>query len=598
MINIEKTGKRIALLRREKQLSQEQLAEQLHVSAQAISKWETGRSLPETATLPLLSAVLGQSIDSLLLPQELALLSAVYTDGNKQQDVTSLVSRFLNRDQLVLTVSDQLFDGLLQSGRIKLLIIKYETPSGVYSTYALTGQQLALDVHTKGYSLDVPGLTLVHAAYGNELASRDMLKKMKHYAYFGWQQFTVDQQLFPGTMGHEGKEYLLLVYWNAEGIQAVSCAEGEQMHYNAERTRMFVTALSRQRYIIDNVQQLGFGKGMDCSWAGALYTALTSMGTATSYEEVMGISGACWRAAFTPVWDYSAADALTAYDYASPAFSAYGLKARWAERLSAEERRLESSAVMESLHNHRLPVAINLRVAPEWGVITGYLDNGNTLLCRSYFDDETFTELKDDPEFRETMKDSSGYLYVDHWPYRLLFLEKSSDNPPPSGLDNLLASLRIKLDSMQAVEQQGYLLGYRALDAWREGLLDDVWYTAADKETFARRYSVNHFCMTALTDARRSAAAYLRASLPLILNAQVYALLAEMAAIYDQIYKLLDHHYSNMTPPAALQTQPGLKQLWDRKERRQQAELLHKTAGLERRGDELAAMILEQLRAE
>ncbi|MEK5450787.1 helix-turn-helix domain-containing protein [Paenibacillus sp. FSL R7-0331] len=597
MINIEKTGKRIALLRREKKLSQEQLAEQLHVSAQAISKWETGRSLPETATLPLLSAVLGHSIDSILLPQELALLSAVYTDGNEQQDVTPLVSRFLNRDQLTLTVSDQLFDGLLQSDRIKLLIIKYETPAGIYSTYALTGQQLALDVHTGGYPLGVPGLTLVHAAYGNELDSRDMLKKMKHYAYFEWQQFTVDQQLFPGTVGHKGNEYLLLVYRNAEGIQAISCAEGEQLHYNAERTRMFVTSLSRQRYIIDNVQQLGFGKGMDCSWAGALYTALTAMGTATSYEEVMGISGACWRAAFTPVWDYSAADALTAYDYASPAFSAYGLKARWADRLSAEERRLETSAVMESLHNHRLPVAINLRVAPEWGVITGYLDNGNTLLCRSYFDDETFTELRDDPEFRETMKDSSGYLYVDHWPYRLLFLEKSGDNPP-AALDNLLASLQIRLDSMQAGEQQGYLLGYNALAAWQEGLLDSAWYTAADEETFTRRYGVNHFCMMALTDARRSAAAYLKASLPLMLNTQAYASLAEMAAIYEQMYTLLDHYFSNMTPPAALQEEPGPKQLWDREDRRQQAELLHETAGLERRGDELAVIILEHLQAE
>ncbi|CAH1219170.1 hypothetical protein PAECIP111892_04677 [Paenibacillus auburnensis] len=109
MISSEIVGKRIAMLRREKQLSQEQLAEQLHVSAQAVSKWETGKSLPETATLPLLSGILGHSIDSILLPQELTVLSAVYTDGYQQQDVTHFVNQFITGSKLSLTISDQSF---------------------------------------------------------------------------------------------------------------------------------------------------------------------------------------------------------------------------------------------------------------------------------------------------------------------------------------------------------------------------------------------------------------------------------------------------------------------------------------------------------
>lgn len=52
MVSSEKVGQRIATLRKTKGLSQEQLAQQLHVSTQAVSKWETGKSLPETATLP------------------------------------------------------------------------------------------------------------------------------------------------------------------------------------------------------------------------------------------------------------------------------------------------------------------------------------------------------------------------------------------------------------------------------------------------------------------------------------------------------------------------------------------------------------------
>ena len=45
MIDLERTGKFIARCRREKQLTQKQLAEKLHVTDRAVSKWETGVSL-------------------------------------------------------------------------------------------------------------------------------------------------------------------------------------------------------------------------------------------------------------------------------------------------------------------------------------------------------------------------------------------------------------------------------------------------------------------------------------------------------------------------------------------------------------------------
>ena len=36
------------------------------------------------------------------------------------------------------------------------------------------------------------------------------------------------------------------------------------------------------------------------------------------------MSGACYRTCFTDVWDYSCTDALVAYDYAGPLYSAIG----------------------------------------------------------------------------------------------------------------------------------------------------------------------------------------------------------------------------------------------------------------------------------
>ena len=53
-------------LRKEKQLSQEELAEILDVSRQAVSKWEQGIGYPEVEKLLLLSGKLHVSLDSLL----------------------------------------------------------------------------------------------------------------------------------------------------------------------------------------------------------------------------------------------------------------------------------------------------------------------------------------------------------------------------------------------------------------------------------------------------------------------------------------------------------------------------------------------------
>jgi len=61
-------GKQILLLRKRNGFTQDELAEKLGISAQAISKWENGHALPETTVLPLLAKLLNSSIDSILTP--------------------------------------------------------------------------------------------------------------------------------------------------------------------------------------------------------------------------------------------------------------------------------------------------------------------------------------------------------------------------------------------------------------------------------------------------------------------------------------------------------------------------------------------------
>ena len=56
-------GEKLQKLRRESALSQEKLAEQLHVSRQAISKWERAESSPDTDNLIALARLYGISLD-------------------------------------------------------------------------------------------------------------------------------------------------------------------------------------------------------------------------------------------------------------------------------------------------------------------------------------------------------------------------------------------------------------------------------------------------------------------------------------------------------------------------------------------------------
>lgn len=60
------TAARLTQLRKERGLSQEELAEKLHVSRQAVSKWERAESSPDTDNLIALGQLYGVTLDELI----------------------------------------------------------------------------------------------------------------------------------------------------------------------------------------------------------------------------------------------------------------------------------------------------------------------------------------------------------------------------------------------------------------------------------------------------------------------------------------------------------------------------------------------------
>ena len=69
-MNISKVAEQIAVLRKNKGITQNELGERVGVSFQAVSKWERGETLPDVAILPDLAKVLETSIDNILLGGE------------------------------------------------------------------------------------------------------------------------------------------------------------------------------------------------------------------------------------------------------------------------------------------------------------------------------------------------------------------------------------------------------------------------------------------------------------------------------------------------------------------------------------------------
>ena len=69
-----KLGENIRALRLQKELTQEQVAQQLGVTYQAVSKWENGTNTPDIALLPEIAALFGVTIDALFNQDEVSTL--------------------------------------------------------------------------------------------------------------------------------------------------------------------------------------------------------------------------------------------------------------------------------------------------------------------------------------------------------------------------------------------------------------------------------------------------------------------------------------------------------------------------------------------
>lgn len=83
-------SEKLIQLRKSKNMTQEELAEELYVSRAAVSKWEQGRGLPSIDSLKAIATLFGVTVDALLSGEELLTVARSEAESKEQKLRASL----------------------------------------------------------------------------------------------------------------------------------------------------------------------------------------------------------------------------------------------------------------------------------------------------------------------------------------------------------------------------------------------------------------------------------------------------------------------------------------------------------------------------
>lgn len=268
---------------------------------------------------------------------------------------------------------------------------------------------------------------------------------------------------------------------------------------------------------IDGFPQLQWGKWKDCSYCGCVTAILNVIGINISYEEVMGLSGACYKAIMLDNWCPSSEMLQNGINCEENVGKAVGVAVY---TIQDEEQR--NQQVINSIHAG-VPVLIcGQRWEPEWSVVCGYKFENNKIkfFGRTYFDYHT-----DVP--KDEIYTDNKYFCADRYPGMfpealLRFYDKSCE--PISKKSALKVSLETCIKMFEQVSGN-HKFGYDAYDTLIRGFeLDD--------QAYYMNCSNDQYHIGSLMDARRAASVYFETNADILSGANKDKLL-----IASQLYK-------------------------------------------------------------
>lgn len=131
-----KIGRLIAECRKKQGLTQLQLAEKLNITDRAVSKWETGRAMPDTSIMLDLCEILGISVNELLIGEEFMM------EQNDQKNEQLLLDMAKELEKKNKTIWSSMWAIMIVSivGLIAgLLVAAFLIPEGVWQLVAILG---------------------------------------------------------------------------------------------------------------------------------------------------------------------------------------------------------------------------------------------------------------------------------------------------------------------------------------------------------------------------------------------------------------------------------------------------------------------------
>ena len=130
-------SEKIQILRRDKEWSQDELAEKLNVSRQSVSKWESGKALPDSEKILAMANLFDVSTDFLLKDEQ----EPVFVNDERVNELKEMTDNIVKNINPELSIHDfRVVDGPMHTNLIFDVVIPYgfkEVPNEIIKEISL-----------------------------------------------------------------------------------------------------------------------------------------------------------------------------------------------------------------------------------------------------------------------------------------------------------------------------------------------------------------------------------------------------------------------------------------------------------------------------
>jgi PHD/YefM family antitoxin component YafN of YafNO toxin-antitoxin module len=282
--------------------------------------------------------------------------------------------------------------------------------------------------------------------------------------------------------------------------------------------------LKEDAVVIEGIPKLGWETGKINSFIGAVELVANHLGIKKDYVEIDGISGAAFRLHFCKDWCPSSPDPTCGYNSGEAALNALGLVFK-TMHLSSDGKNKPAikKAIMASIDKNIPVIAIDLIDVPEWGVITGYQNNGEELLCRTYFDKR------------------NSYEIAQKFPWALYII--TGTKPMANDISLYKQSFKTILANLTTKNYGQYFSGINAFEQWIEHLANSD-FANMDTSKFNNAVLANSWIFDRLAMDRGDAVTYLESVA--VKMPEISQKLTELAKIYRDESKMLQETKINI----------------------------------------------------